>query len=248
MNWLGISLSNVDMTSAVLWLICWFLTIGLHEGGHAWMAWWKGDDTAHLLGKRSINPVRHIDKDNMFNLFATVGLPVITVFTMGWPIGFAWVPVNPSKMRHPARDSALVGAAGPMGNAVGAILGAVVLALAVFLSVQTDGRLLLDPFAFEKGDTSIAIALLGALAYRMMLINILLGIINLLPIPGVDGGSVLYYFLNPRGREIFNQLRPYGLIIFFLVAWFLLAKPIGALFYFFAVDFRDWLSALMGQV
>lgn len=247
MNWLAVSLGDVNMTSAVLWLICWFLTIGLHEGGHAWMAYWRGDNTAHLLGKRSINPVRHIDKDNMFNLFATVGLPVITVFTMGWPIGFAWVPVNPGNMRNPARDSALVGAAGPMGNVVGALLGALLLVGMIMVSAWTGGGLELDPRQFIKGDTSIAIALLAALAYRMMLINILLGLINLLPIPGVDGGNVLYYFLNPRGREIFNQLRPYGLIIFFFVAWFLLAKPIYALFDFFASDVVYWMYGLVGQ-
>ena len=246
MNWLAVTLSDIDLTSAVLWLICWFLTIGLHEGGHAWMAYWRGDDTAYLLGKRTINPVRHVDTENKFNLFATVGLPVITVFTMGWPIGFAWVPVSPGKMRNPARDSALVGVAGPLGNAVGAIIGALVLVGMIFLSAKTGGGLALHPFEFHKGDTSISVALLAHLAYRMMLINILLGIINLLPIPGVDGGNVLYYFLNPRGREIFNQLRPYGLIIFFIVAWFLLAKPIWMMFNFFAVDVPSWMYRAIG--
>lgn len=245
MIWIAVSLGRVDLTSAVLWLICWFLTIGLHEGGHGWMAWWRGDDTAYLLGKRSINPIRHVDKDNNFNLFATVGLPVLTVFTMGWPIGFAWVPVNPSKLHHPARDSALVGLAGPLGNLVGAVIGALVLFGMILLAAKTDGGLALHPFEFHKGETSMAVALVAALAYRMMLINILLGAINLLPIPGVDGGSVLYYFLNFRGREIFNQLRPYGMMIFVLVAWFLLSKPINALFTFFASDVVLWMYGLL---
>ncbi len=245
MNQLALSLRDIDLTSALLWLICWFLTIGLHEGGHAWMAWWRGDDTAYLLGKRSINPVRHIDKDNNYNLFATVGLPVITVFTMGWPMGFAWVPVNPSKMKHPTRDHAFVSLAGPGGNLVGAIAGALVLLGAIWIVASTGGELVLHPFQFIRGETSIVMALTAALAYRMMLINILLGIINLLPIPGVDGGNVLYYFLNPNGREIFNKLRPFGLLIFVVVAWFVLAKPIGMLFLFFAVDVPEWLFGLV---
>ncbi len=246
MNWLAISLSDVDMTSALLWLMCWFLTIGLHEGGHGWMAWWRGDDTAYLLGKRSLNPMRHIDRDNLSNLFATVLLPVITVFTMGWPIGMAWVPVNPSKFRNPASDSALVGVAGPLGNLVGAIAGALVLGLAIYLVASTGGGLELHPFEFRVGETSVVLALLAHIAYRMMLINILLGAINLLPIPGVDGGNVLYYFLNERGREIFESLRPYGLLIFVVIAWFLLAEQIRAFFEFFAVDFTRWLMGIFG--
>jgi Zn-dependent protease len=246
MSWLAVSLAGVDMTSALLWLMCWFLTIGLHEGGHGWMAWWRGDDTAYLLGKRSVNPVRHIDRDNFSNLFATVLLPVITVFTMGWPIGMAWVPVNPSKFRNPAADNALVGLAGPLGNLVGAVLGAGVLALAIYLVATTGGSLELWWREFRVGETSVALALLAHIAYRMMLINILLGAINLLPIPGVDGGNVLYYFLNHRGREIFESLRPYGLLIFVVIAWFLLSKPIGEFFRFFAVDFTRWLMVRFG--
>jgi Zn-dependent protease len=245
-NFLAISLGDVDLTSAVLWLLCWFMTIGLHEGGHAWMAWWRGDDTAYLLGKRSINPVRHIEIKNGFNLFATVGLPVITVFTMGWPMGFAWVPVDPGKMRHPLRDHAFVALSGPAGNLVGAILGAVILMVVILIVANTGGGLALHPFRFDRGETSIALALLAAMAYRMMLINILLGAINLLPIPGVDGGNVLYYFLSDRGREIFNQLRPFGLMIFVVIAWFVLAKPIGMLFSFFALDVPRWMFGLVG--
>lgn len=246
MSMLAISLGDVDLTSAMLWLICWFLTIGLHEGGHAWMAWWRGDDTAYMLGKRTINPVRHVDWHNRNSVIATVVIPLVTVVTMGWPLGVAWVPVNDSKLRNPVWDRALVGLAGPMGNLVGMVAGSLVLMLAVFLTLQTGGSLRLSPFEFDASGTSAGIALLGALAYRMMLLNMLLGAINLMPIPGVDGGDVVYPFLNHRGREIFHMLRPYGIIIFVVLLWFVLAKPVQALFVFFAVDFTRWLMGLAG--
>lgn len=246
MSILAISLGNVDLVSAVLWLLCWFVTIGLHEGGHAWMAWWRGDDTAYLLGKRSINPVRHIDWDKQSSVIATVVVPVITVFTMGWPMGIAWVPVNPSRMRNPLWDNALVGLAGPLGNLVGMILGGVLLTLVIFLVFHSGGDLGLHPFQFSQQGTSALLALVGAFAYRLMLLNMLLGLINLLPVPGVDGGSVLYPFLNRRGRELFDRIRPFGLIIFVLLMWFVLAEPVGKVFVFFAVDVTGWLYRLVG--
>lgn len=246
MTWLAISLGSVDLTSAVLWLLCWFVTIGLHEGGHAWMAWWRGDDTAYMLGKRTINPLRHIDWDKQASVIATVVVPVITVFTMGWPLGIAWVPVNPSKMRNPVWDNALVGLAGPLGNLVGMILGGALLTLTIFIVVQSGSTLTLHPFEFSQMGTTAALALLGAFAYRLMLINMLLGLINLIPVPGVDGGAVLYPFLNWRGREIFDRIRPFGLIIFVALMWFVLGKPVGKIFLFFAVDVTRWLYRLVG--
>ncbi|MCB9932632.1 MAG: site-2 protease family protein [Planctomycetes bacterium] len=243
MMWMAVSLGRIDVTSAILWLLAWFVTIGLHEGGHAWVAWWLGDDTAYLLGKRSLNPVRHIDfKDNR-SLIATVVIPVITVFVIGWPLGIASVPVNPSKFHHPSRDMALTSIAGPGGNLIGAILGALLLAVAVFLAVQTNASLQLHPFEFVRG-SSAALDLLSHFALRMLILNVILGAINLVPIPGVDGGEVMYHFLNPRGRHIFNQLRPYGILIFVLIVWYALQKPINALFMFAAVDVPGWIFSL----
>lgn len=246
MNWLAVGFGGVDFTSAILWLVCWFLTIGLHEGGHAWMAWWKGDDTAYLLGKRTINPIRHIDWDKQASVISTVAIPVVTVFTMGWPLGIAWVPVNNSKLRNPVVDRALVGLAGPLGNLVGLLLGTLLLLLSAFLVFKGNGSLALHPFAFSQEGTSASYALLAAFAYRFMLLNMLLGLINLLPVPGVDGGDVLYPFLNERGREVFERMRPFGLIIFVLLMWFVLAKPVSMVFAFFASDFTSWLFKLVG--
>ncbi len=246
MNWLAVSLDRIDFTSAVLWLLCWFLTIGLHEGGHAWMAWWRGDDTAYMLGTRTINPIRHVDWNRQGSIISTVALPVITVFTMGWPIGFASVPVNPSKFRNGVWDNALVGLAGPLGNLVGAIGAVLLLILTVYLVFTGNGNLVLHPFQFSSEGTTAGLALMGALAYRMMLLNILLGAINLVPIPGVDGGDVLYPFLNHGGRELFERMRPYGFLIFVVIVWFLLSKPISALFLFFATDFTRMIMKLVG--
>lgn len=241
MNFLALSIADRDMTSAILWLAAWFVTIGLHEGAHAWVAYWLGDDTAYQLGKRSLNPLRHIDFHDRRNLIATVIIPVITVFTMGWPLGMAWVPVNPSNFRHPTRDMALTSAAGPGGNVIGTIVGLIIMSLSILLGAE----FLRDSIIVFHRTSSIGLDLLANFGLRMMALNILLGTINLIPVPGVDGGSILYHFLNRKGRQMFDQLRPYGFMIFILLAWTILSRPIGALFFFSAVTIPEWLKGII---
>ncbi|MHC4841033.1 MAG: site-2 protease family protein [Planctomycetota bacterium] len=240
MSFLALSLSEIDMTSAILWLAAWFITIGLHEGAHAWVAYWLGDRTAFYLGKRTINPVKHIDVDDKRNLFATVVIPVITVFTLGWPLGMAWVPVNPSNFRHPTRDMALTSAAGPGGNLIGSVVGFLLLFVAVLIASGQGSNMVLHPFEFIRAGAA-GTDLLAAFGLRMMVLNVLLGAINLIPVPGVDGGSVLYHFLNAKGRHTFDQLRPYGLLIFFVLAWTVFSKPINILLKFAASDVPQWI-------
>ncbi|MCF6228647.1 MAG: site-2 protease family protein [Planctomycetes bacterium] len=236
MNFLALSAGDIDMTSIVMWLAAWFLTIGLHEGSHAWVAYWLGDDTAYRLGKRSLNPLRHIDFHDRNNLIATVVIPVITVFTIGWPLGIAWVPVNPSNFRHPTRDMALTSLAGPAGNVIGSLIGFIVLAVAILLIGQNR----------EVGaEMPVGVRLLFDFGIKMFILNILLGTINLIPAPGVDGGSVLYHFLNQNERQTFDKLRPYGLLIFVGIVWFVLNKPIQLLISFAGNDVPTWLMKVL---
>lgn len=226
-----------DPTGIVLWLAAWFVTIGLHEGGHAWTAWWLGDDTAYLLGKRSINPIRHIDFRDQRSVLYTVVMPVISTIAGFLPIGLAWVPVNPSKFRHPTRDMAITSAAGPGGNLVGAILGAGLFVLAVFLFRKTA----------QPGvgiEEFISLNLLYQFGLRMVLLNVLLGVINLVPLPGVDGGSILYHFMNYRGRELYDRLAPYGLMIF-IVVMITVGRPFTAKVMEFAIAVLVKLSNLV---
>ena len=98
----------------VLLMGAWFVQMGAHEGAHAYVAHHYGDDTAYRLGKKSFNPLNHIE--GSFNsIFLSVLLPCLTAL-QGLPIGMAWVPVNPRKLRKPQRDMALVSFAGPAAN------------------------------------------------------------------------------------------------------------------------------------
>lgn len=221
MSWLAISLQDGAGTLLVAGMIAWFLQMGFHEGGHAWTAYKLGDPTAYYLGKRTINPFRHIEWNNPFSVIAAVVMPGVTVLTLGFPLGMAWVPVNPSNFRHPARDNAIVALAGPMGGFVVAIIF-FILYVALYPLVH-------DP------QPTMAQQLLGLIIFLTYLTAIVYSVFNLLPVPPLDGSNILYYFANHNLRNILEQVRPYGFFILIVVFWIL---PGG-------VVIRPAISALM---
>ncbi len=161
-----------------------------HEVAHGWVAYRCGDPTAQQAGRLTLNPLPHID------LFGTIIFPLILLLTKS-PFLIGWakpVPVNPYCFRNPPRDHLYVSLAGVCTN----------LALAVACTV------LLGITVRVTGSTGGAIALM--LQYGI-LINIILAVFNLLPIPPLDGSWVMYHLL-PRGMaEAYRRIFPYGFII-----------------------------------
>src|SRR5581483_2923115 len=164
------------------------LAMVLHEYAHGWVANRHGDPTARLQGRLTLNPAAHIDP------FGTIILPLICLlFPGGFFIGWAKpVPIDPRLLRNPRRDMALVAAAGPAMN----------LLLAVGSALLFAGILSVDPTLMEnwppqagqlpRRDLSGMILLpIAAMALYSVLINILLMVFNLIPIPPLDGGRIL---------------------------------------------------------
>ncbi len=207
MNWLAVSLEPGTGLILVAGMIAWFLQMGFHEGGHAWAAYKLGDPTAYYLGKRTVNPFRHIEWNNPFSVISTVVMPAVTVLTLGFPLGMAWVPVNPGNFRNPARDHAIVAVAGPLGGFV--------VAIGTFLAY-----VLLFPL-INSADPSVAQHLLKLLLMMTYLTAIVYSVFNLLPVPPLDGSNILYYFANENLRSILDRIRPYGFFILIVVFWIL---------------------------
>ncbi len=170
--------------------------ITVHEAAHGWMAKRLGDRTAEMLGRVTLNPLKHID------LIGTVLVPLVVFFTSGFIFGWAKpVPVNYRNLHNPRRDSALVALAGPGANLVMALIWA----LAILLGV-----------ALIEGSQWIAVPLI-LMSVAGVLINAVLMALNLLPILPLDGGRVLNSLLPPKMAQVYSRLEGFGLILVILL-------------------------------
>ncbi len=182
----------------------------LHEYAHGWVAYRCGDPTAKLQGRLTMNPLAHIDP------FGTVILPLLCLlipggFFLGWAKP---VPVDPRLMHQPRRDMALVAAAGPGMNLVLAIGSA--LFFTVLLSLDSSvaeywssADETLPPRSLQ---TMITLPL-AVMAVYSLLINVLLMLFNLIPIPPLDGGRILTSLLPPKPALALMRLEPYGMLV-----------------------------------
>jgi Zn-dependent protease len=205
------------------------LAIVLHEVSHGWVAEKLGDPTARNAGRLTLNPLRHID------LFGTIIMPIVLYFaTAGqFVVGSAKpVPINPYNFKNPKRDMALSSLAGPGINLIMALL------FSFFL------RVIIPPMEelFPKQVWEwIAIPIAYMLGYGVLL-NILLAVLNLVPIPPLDGSRVIYWILPDRYAAVYYRLEPFGLFIILA----LLAS--GALGWIIGPIIKPILALLLGPM
>jgi Zn-dependent protease len=186
--------------------VCYFAalvaSIILHEIAHGVVALWRGDDTAKRAGRLTLNPVAHVDP------LGSIILPAMAV--LGGLPAFGWakpVPVNPARLRNRRRDMLLVGLAGPASN----LVLMVVFAVLARIVLRGDGAIAYnDPRA----------SLLGVLCFFLAVVNLFLAAFNLLPIPPLDGASLLERLVPARKLGWYHQIAPYGILIIFGLVFF----------------------------
>lgn len=166
--------------------------ITVHEAAHGWMAKKLGDQTASLLGRVTLNPLRHIDL--VGTILVPLGMFALTGFLFGWAKP---VPVDGRNLHQPRRDMALVAIAGPGANLIMAIFWAGMMRLGLILG---------NDYAFF----ALPMVYMG---YAGILINAFLMVLNLIPILPLDGGRVVASLLPPRLAMQYARLEPWGLII-----------------------------------
>ncbi len=207
-------MSSDQLARIIIWVVLFLVVAGpVHEFSHAYTAWRLGDGTAKLFGRVSLNPIVHFDPVGGLLLAASAFL------TYG-QFGFGWAkptPVNSYNLRGRYGDS-LVALAGPVSNLILAAIFAAVMRLVASLSSDV----FIVP-GIGWGYERTAVGLLGLVCYTGVVLNVVLAIFNLIPIPPLDGSHVLFDVLNPRtAREIRPYLDQYGLFILILLMF-----PIG---------------------
>lgn len=186
---------DFSLEAIVLWGVPVVLAITLHEAAHGYVAKLFGDRTAELLGRVTLNPVKHIDP--VGTILVPGALLLMAKLAGGPPFLFGWakpVPVNFANLRHPRRDMIWVAAAGPGSNFVQALLWALVLVASL-------------------GGGALASAGLVEMAQIGVNMNLLLMALNLLPIPPLDGGRILAGLLPVRAASALSRVEPYGLFV-----------------------------------
>lgn len=181
-----------DLAISIAVFLGFLFSIVVHECAHAIVAYWRGDETAYLLGRITLDPIPHVDP------FMSILLPAALFFSTNGQFVFGGarpVPVIPGNLRHPVRDMMWVAWAGPMSNIL----------LAIGFTVAANAIVLIP-------DPDLA-ANVYYILFRIVSINLLLAVFNLLPIPPLDGSRILAGLLPPRQRDGLMRLEPYGLFL-----------------------------------
>jgi Zn-dependent protease len=184
--------TDIDLPQLLVAFVVLIASLTVHEAAHAWTASRLGDPTARLLGRLTLNPAVHVD------VIGTIVFPLIAMVT-GFPlIGWAKpVPVNMRNLQHPRRDFAIVAAAGPISNLLLAAGGALIFTV-------------WDANAASATNELIATGLI-----RFVLLNVLLAVFNMIPIPPLDGGNVLMGVLPEPMAVMIDKLRPWGFLLLY---------------------------------
>jgi Zn-dependent protease len=213
----------MDLIS-ILSFVCYIPAIVLHEVAHGFVAYKLGDPTAKAQGRLSLNPIKHIDP------FGTVILPLLLVFAGGPVFGYAKpVPYNPRYFKNLRQGELMTGLAGPAANLVMGLVG--VIAAFVISTVDpsaheifsSSGVLTYYPFSTASW------ALLSC--YLFTMVNFFLMFFNLIPIPPLDGSSIIAIFLNDKQLRAYYSVQQYALpvlmVLLIVVPYVLNFSPIG---------------------
>jgi Zn-dependent protease len=202
-----------------IWAVPVLFAITLHEAAHGWVANKLGDPTARQLGRITMNPLKHIDP------VGTIAVPLVLVMLSGFIIGWAKpVPVDMRHFKQPLLDMALVALAGPASN----FLMACGWALMITLSTTA------------LADTSVAVYLLQ-MGKAGMTINLILMVLNLMPIPPLDGGRVLAGVLPKQVAWSYMRIEPYGM---WIILALLVSGVLGKILWPIVLRFDAIISAI----
>ena len=202
-------MENIDFGNLIIWFIVLLFSLSFHEAAHAWTSEKFGDSTGRYQGRITLNPIAHIDP------FGTILFPIVSALS-GIPL-LGWakpVQTNPLLWRDKTKANISVSAAGPISNFILAAVAFIIIKslLALNVVVLRGGYYTLVQPAVEQ---SSFLAPLCVLLSVMLLLNIGLGVFNLIPVPPLDGSHVLEELLPASMSEAYAQIQPYGFLLLY---------------------------------
>ena len=196
-----LSLERVIVMAASVVLV--MVSASIHEFGHAFAAYKLGDDTAKRAGRLTLNPLAHIDRFGSLILPLIMGLAGGPIFAFAKP-----VPYNPNRLRNPRRDEVIVAFAGPLTNIIQAVLGAIVCRL-----------LWRAALSFIVGN--VVGYWLYTIATTYVYVNCSLAFFNLIPLPPLDGSSIISPLLKGEARRTYYKIQHYSMPILMIALYIL---------------------------
>ena len=219
-------LQNINWGAIVIQFGVLLFSLSIHEAAHAWMADRRGDYTARYMGRVSLNPAAHIDP------IGTILFPLLNFFMNVPLIGWAKpVPVNPMHLKDPARDHMYISLAGPLANLL-ASAGALVLLLLLKWFVPGAGIVVVNmAYTMDIAGSHSVLTPIAGILFFMMVINFMLAIFNLLPVPPLDGHWIVAGLLPAGAAASFQRFGTYGIILLYALMFMgifrILMIPVG---------------------
>lgn len=216
------------MALGVLWYVVFLMAITFHEGAHALAAKWGGDLTAFRAGQVTLSPLPHLEREP----FGTILIPILSYVFSGWMIGWASAPYDPEWQRRYPRRAGWMALAGPAANALLTLLAAILLRTGLANGFFTPPP---ERFRFTQmvvsSDPGLGSALATFLSILLML-NLLLGIFNLLPVPPLDGNTAVTLLMSEETSRRFTAFthNPTFSMMGILLAWMVFGRISGVIY------------------
>ncbi|HKQ06068.1 MAG TPA: site-2 protease family protein [Blastocatellia bacterium] len=204
-------LQKIQIGNLIIWFIVLLFSLSFHEAAHAWTSERFGDDTGRMQGRITLNPIAHIDPIGtiLFPILSAIGgIPLL-----GWAKP---VQTNPLLWREKTKANIMVSAAGPLSNFILAVIAFIIIKALLMSSVLTLSGgyyTLVTPAAGQAA----FMAPLAVFLSVMLLLNVLLGVFNFIPVPPLDGSHILEEMLPSGMQEAYYQIRPFGFILLYLL-------------------------------
>jgi len=182
------------------WFAVFIFSVTFHEAAHAWVAKRGGDLTAYSAGQVSLNPIPHMQREP----FGMLLLPVISLFAIGWPIGYASAPFDPAWAERHHKRAAIMALAGPVSNLLVALCCLLIMYIGLSSEIFYPGpHDYVQLVTAEKGSMLVG---LSTLLSMLLFMNLLLFVLNIMPIPPLDGSAVIPLFLSARQTQRYQNI------------------------------------------